>query len=154
MTLNEYIESLVQLRDHYQAGDFNVRLQKSLKTKCMDGDDFCLNMHTKELEIGDRAVIPEDDYSNRHNFQWIIMEDDENGEPIREAYRFNEVSAYDIKGYKTFQNALNTAKEFMKDNDEFATGRWEIDIFDGEDYVGGEEMIDGVFTNYNNETED
>lgn len=58
MTLNEYIESLTRLRDHYKAGDFTVMtqyvyiIQEVYKRPIeMDGDDYHLNLEQRQLRI-------------------------------------------------------------------------------------------------------
>lgn len=56
MTLNEYIESLIRLRDHYNAGDYKAVIYDHDFPKPMDGDDFCLNMRTHELEVGFEVI--------------------------------------------------------------------------------------------------
>ena len=68
MTLNEYIESLIQLRDHYNAGDFTVmteeieydincgEIQEAYKNPCpMDGDDYWLDLEMKQLRIATKG---------------------------------------------------------------------------------------------------
>ena len=64
MTFDEFIESLIQLRDHYNAGSFTVmteeieydvncgEIQEAFKDPCpMDGDDYFLDLESKELRI-------------------------------------------------------------------------------------------------------
>lgn len=67
MTLNEYIETLVSLRNHYNAGEFTVRIREvatgtspenSMEMTVndfdwtdMDGDDFWLNLGSKTMNI-------------------------------------------------------------------------------------------------------
>lgn len=67
MTLDQYIETLTSLRNHYNAGDFEVRIREvatdaSSKNPMemtvedfdwtnMDGDDFWLNLEEKTLNI-------------------------------------------------------------------------------------------------------
>lgn len=64
MTLDQYIESLIQLRDHYNAGNFivmgqeisedvyNGLIQNVYKYPIpMDGDDYHLNLERKQLRI-------------------------------------------------------------------------------------------------------
>ena len=67
MTLNEYIETLVSLRNHYNAGDFEVHVREvctghalfnpmimtveNFDWTKMDGDDFWLNLEAKTLCI-------------------------------------------------------------------------------------------------------
>lgn len=69
MTLNEYIESLTQLRNHYNAGDFTVMtqdifcevghpaldlytIQEVYKQPIeIDGDDYHLNLEQRQLRI-------------------------------------------------------------------------------------------------------
>lgn len=67
MTLNEYIETLISLRDHYNAGDFTMRIREVTTGKAdenpmvmtvedfdwtnMDGDDFWLNLEEKTVNI-------------------------------------------------------------------------------------------------------
>lgn len=70
MTLDEYIADLVRLRDHYNAGDFEVMTDKvSLgitkhhghytmhnEMVPMDGDDFCLDLENKVCEVHAKIV--------------------------------------------------------------------------------------------------
>jgi len=67
MTLNEYIETLVSLRNHYNAGEFTVRIREvatgtssenptemtvnDFDWTDMDGDDFWLNLVSKTMNI-------------------------------------------------------------------------------------------------------
>lgn len=67
MTLNEYIETLTSLRNHYNAGDFEVHIREictgtdpenrmtmtveNFDWTNMDGDDFWLNLEEKTLNI-------------------------------------------------------------------------------------------------------
>lgn len=67
MILNEYIETLTNLRNHYNAGDFEVHIREvatgassenSMEMTVedfdwtnMDGDDFWLNLEEKTLNI-------------------------------------------------------------------------------------------------------
>lgn len=69
MTLDEYIEDLVRLRDHYNAGDFEVMTDEvslgftehgqytvHAGLVAMDGDDFCLDLENKVCEIHAKIV--------------------------------------------------------------------------------------------------
>ena len=65
MTLNQYITTLVSLRDRYNAGDFTMRVQeistendpnlnmivKQFGWSDIDGDDFWLNLETHTCNI-------------------------------------------------------------------------------------------------------
>lgn len=67
MTLNEYIETLTSLRNHYNAGDFEVHVREvctgidpenrmvmtveDFDWTNMDGDDFWLNLEEKTLNV-------------------------------------------------------------------------------------------------------
>lgn len=75
MTLDEYIEALTNLRNHYNAGDFEVNVREIYTghvlfnpmimtvedfdwTK-MDGDDFWLNLEAKTLYINCKTTTIE-----------------------------------------------------------------------------------------------
>lgn len=66
MTLDQYIETLTNLRNHYNAGDFEVHVREVCTGRVehsftmtvedfdwtkMDGDDFWLNLEEKTLNI-------------------------------------------------------------------------------------------------------
>jgi len=66
MTLDQYIETLTNLRNHYNAGDFEVHVREVCTGRAensftmtvedfdwtnMDGDDFWLNLEEKTLNI-------------------------------------------------------------------------------------------------------
>lgn len=68
MTLDEFILSLTQLRDHYNAGDFTVmteeieydincgEIQEAYKNPCpMDGDDYWLDIEQKQVRIATKG---------------------------------------------------------------------------------------------------
>lgn len=72
MTLNEYIEMLTSLRNHYNAGNFEVHIREVATGTSpenptemtveefgwtnMDGDDFWLNLESKTMNVDCKTV--------------------------------------------------------------------------------------------------
>lgn len=65
MTLDQYIETLSSMRDRYQAGDFEMHVDRGINAltgepvlRPMDGDDFFLDLDTQRCVVGDSCVHP------------------------------------------------------------------------------------------------